>query len=118
MNPSIHKDFREIATYGHDTVTALGVVSIRAGQMDTYLCHFLTAIAFERFTNFRMAQAFYYSTRNTKARSDMIRAAIRASLFSDERKEFALSLLKRADDMAAARNKLIHGQFTSRVKTA
>jgi hypothetical protein len=99
---------REMEVYGNDILIALGVVSLRAGHLEDYLAHFMSAISG---ISIHRAMAILYSTQNAKARLDMIRSLLQYSGFSEERTRFATALLNRAQKLANRRNDFIHGQF-------
>ncbi len=100
--------FKEVDTFTPELVTALGVLTIRAGHLDDYLGFFLSAVTG---ISPSITRALIYSTQSQKARSDMIRAAIKLAKFSEARGEFALSLLDDIDKAQGKRNRLIHGLY-------
>jgi hypothetical protein len=105
--------FQEVDTFGQELLTALGVVALRAGQLDDYFCFFLSGVlGHKNIADIHVARALFFATRSSKARYDMARAAVYVSKMSDARKDFALSLLDRAEKVTKRRNYLIHGQIT------
>jgi len=105
--------FDEVETFGEKLLIALGVVALRAGQLDDYFCFFLSAaLGHRQIGDVHMARALFFSTRSAKARHDMARAAIYVSKMSGARKEFALAILDRVEKVSERRNEFIHGQIT------
>lgn len=105
--------FPEVDHYGQDLLTLIGIVTLRAGHLEEYLVHFMCAVSK---IPPPQAHAIFYSSQNSKARLDMIRALIGASDFSKARREHAIMLLDLAKDLSDRRNDLIHSQYMISMK--
>jgi hypothetical protein len=100
--------FREVEMFGADVLLALGVIAIRAAQMELYLVTFLSTVSG---IPYHKANAVLYSSQNAKARLDMLRALVNTAKYSDETKRYALKLLDRVKELSDQRNMYLHWQY-------
>lgn len=108
--------FPELDSYGEHTLLALGVLALRSSLLDETIVYFFCAVLKHgpgqpQPMDFMLAHSLLYSTRNAKARSDMIRAIISLNHMSPARRAFTLKLLDRFDRLSSRRNELIHGKL-------
>lgn len=97
--------------YETDVLEALGVLTIRANIVDHTLCKLIVATT--GMTE-KQAQAQYYSTANTKARLDMVRALVDTAGCKNVIKMAIFDALERLNKAALRRNNIVHGQWIFR----
>lgn len=69
---------------------------------------------FEHITllDMRQAQPLYFAPTSFKARTNLIRAALKSNQLESDEQKFIEKALGRADQYNSFRNKLAHGEFT------
>ena len=98
-------------SYQNDVAMALGVLMIRANLIDQGLIDLISAL-----TNMSKAQATaqYYSSVNSKARNDSVKAVALNSEISEHTKSFICSTLEKIEKASSKRNSLVHGRWNMR----
>jgi hypothetical protein len=89
-----------------EIITAVGLLTIYASQLDVGLVAVLAALTGTRIAQ---ADAILHSTANAKARVDLVRAAATECQILDEDKRSIGKLLDRASSLSGRRNEWIHG---------
>jgi hypothetical protein len=90
--------FPELQIYGQEMLSLIGIVTLRAGHLEDYLVHFISAISGLSLT---AARNLFFSTHSARARLDMARALVGAANFSEARRTYANKLLERAETVGA-----------------
>jgi len=94
--------------YSDDILKALGVLMIRANLLEQSLISLLSAISG---LDIEQSKSLFFSTHNTKARLDMIRALSIASKLNADVIAGLEKTLKSVNAVLGRRNELVHGHW-------
>jgi len=91
--------------YRADILQALGVLMVRANLLDQSLVHLLSVLAG---ITLDYAARLFYSTKNFKARTDMIKSLVVVETEEERKENQILKALDKANDAVGRRNDLVH----------
>lgn len=96
-------------SYDVKTLKILGILVIRANLLEGAMAKLLASLLD---VSSSRGEAIFYSSQNMKARSDMLRAALRSAELSEKLQKQVIESIDRIDKISRRRNQLVHGEWS------